>query len=94
MTFPDNLQKFLHALNNPNRQRIILLFADQPMLTVGKVAELTQLSMSTVSEHLKQLKEAGLLRSEKIGKEVEYRANVANIQAILTELGSFLQRCC
>lgn len=94
MALPDNLQKFLQALTNQNRQRIILLFADQPVLTVGEVAERTQLGMSTASEHLKQLKEAGLLRSEKIGKEVEYRANVASIQAILAELGGFLRQCC
>jgi DNA-binding transcriptional ArsR family regulator len=50
--------------------------------------------MSTVSEHLKQLKEAGLLRSEKFGKEVEYRPNVEQIQATLDLLGQFLKKCC
>ena len=94
MALPDNLHKFFHALTITNRQRIMLLFAEQPVLTVGEVAERTQLGMSTASEHLKQLKEAGLLRSEKIGKEVEYRANVASIQAILAELGGFLRQCC
>lgn len=94
MALPENVQKFLHALSNENRQRIMLLFADQPVWTVGAVAERTQLGMSTTSEHLKQLKEAGLLRSEKIGKEVEYRANVSGIQAVLAALGGFLQQCC
>lgn len=94
MTFPVPVQKFLHALANENRQRIMLLFAEQSVLTVGEVAERTQLGMSTVSEHLKQLKEAGLLCSEKVGKEVEYCANVAQIKASLAELNGFLKKCC
>ncbi len=94
MALPNTVQKFLQALTNENRQRIMLLFAEQPVLTVSEVAERTQLGMSTASEHLKQLKEAGLLRAEKKGKEVEYRANVAQIQSILAELGGFLKQCC
>lgn len=93
-TFPTSVQIFLRALTNENRQRIMLLFAKQPVLTVGKVAEITQLGMSTVSEHLKQLKEAGLLSCEKVGKEVEYRPNIQQIQATLGMLNGFLQKCC
>ncbi|MAM86412.1 ArsR/SmtB family transcription factor [Allohahella sp. A8] len=91
---PSQLRKFLKALANENRQRIMLLFAQQQVLTVGQVAELTGLGMSTVSEHLKQLGEAGLLEYEKHGKEVEYRPNVAGIQDTLEGLGDFLKKCC
>ncbi len=94
MPLPVPVQKFLQALANENRQRIMLLFSEQPVLTVGAVAERTQLGMSTASEHLKQLKEAGLLSSEKIGKEVEYRANVEQIQTILSTLSKYLNQCC
>ena len=94
MTLPNPIQKFLQALANENRQRIMLLFASQPVLTVSEVAERTQLGMSTASEHLKQLKEAGLVNSEKIGKEVEYRANIAQIQQNLDQLSAFLKQCC
>ncbi len=94
MTIPADLNKFLHALANDNRQRIMLLFAETHVMTVSVVAERTNLGMSTVSEHLKQLKEAGLLRSEKFGKEVEYRPNVEQIQATLDVLGQFLKKCC
>ena len=94
MALPNPIQKFLQALANENRQRIMLLFASQPVLTVSEVAERTQLGMSTASEHLKQLKEAGLVNSEKIGKEVEYRANIAQIQQNLDQLGAFLKQCC
>lgn len=94
MVFPTNIQKFLQALTNENRQRIMMLFAEKPVLTVSEVAEKTQLGMSTVSEHLKQLKDAGLLRSQKIGKEVEYCPNVAEIKSTLDALSAFLRKCC
>jgi DNA-binding transcriptional ArsR family regulator len=94
MTLSNDIQKFLQALSNPNRQRIMLLFAEQPVLTVGDVASRTDLGMSTVSEHLKQLREAGLLNAEKVGKEVEYRVNVARIQDLLNQLNGFLGQCC
>ena len=94
MALPPQIQRFLQALANENRQRIMLLFASQPILTVSEVAQRTGLGMSTVSEHLKLLKEAGLLTAEKIGKEVEYRANVAQIQQTLDQSGGFLKQCC
>lgn len=94
MVFPTNIQKFLQALTNENRQRIMMLFAEKPVLTVSEVAEKTQLGMSTVSEHLKQLKDAGLLRSQKIGKEVEYCPNVAEIKSTLDALSAFMRKCC
>ena len=94
MNFPTDVNKFLQALSNENRQRIMLLFSETHVMTVGVVAERTGLGMSTVSEHLKQLKEAGLLSSEKFGKEVEYRPNVAQIKITLDLLGQFLHKCC
>lgn len=94
MALPENIQKFIHALANENRQRIMLLFTDQHVLTVGEVATQLDIGMSTASEHLKQLKEAGLLRSEKQGKEVEYRPNVSEIQNSLKGLSGYLGKCC
>ncbi len=94
MSFPIEVSKFLQALSNENRQRIMLLFAAQSEMTVGEVAQQTGLGMSTVSEHLKQLREAGLLAHEKHGKEVTYTPNVAKIQSALDQLGQYLQRCC
>jgi DNA-binding transcriptional ArsR family regulator len=37
---------------------------------VGAIVEVSTLSRTTVSHHLRVLREAGVLRSEKIGKEV------------------------
>lgn len=64
------MSKVFAALGDEHRQRIMLLFERGERLNVGQVAEVSTLTRSTVSHHLKILREAGVLRSEKIGKEV------------------------
>ena len=60
------------ALGDEHRQRIVLTFERGERLNVGQIAEVSTLSRSAVSHHLKLLREAGVLASEKIGKEVYY----------------------
>ena len=64
------MSKVFAALGDEHRQRIMLLFERGERLNVGQVAEVSTLTRSTVSHHLKILREAGVLQSEKIGKEV------------------------
>jgi DNA-binding transcriptional ArsR family regulator len=64
------MSKVFAALGDEHRQRILLLFERGERLNVGQIAEVSTLGRSTVSHHLKILREAGVLRSEKVGKEV------------------------
>ena len=64
------LARVFTALGDEHRQRILLLFEPGERLNVGQIAEVSTLARSTVSHHLKILREAGVLQSEKIGKEV------------------------
>ena len=63
------------ALGDEHRQRILLTFERGERLNAGQIAEVSTLSRPTVSHHLKLLREAGVLASEKIGKEVFYWIN-------------------
>lgn len=75
---PDHWQamsKVFTALGDEHRQRILLLFEPGERLNVGHIAEVSTLSRSTVSHHLKVLREAGVLSSEKIAKEVWFWIN-------------------
>jgi DNA-binding transcriptional ArsR family regulator len=60
------------ALGDEHRQRILLTFEAGERLNVGQIVEVSTLSRSAVSHHLKILKDAGVLGSEKVGKEVYY----------------------
>lgn len=69
------MSKVFTALGDEHRQRILLLFERGERLNVGQIAEVSTLTRSTVSHHLKILREAEVLSSEKIGKEVWFWIN-------------------
>ncbi|MGE5491322.1 MAG: ArsR/SmtB family transcription factor [Actinomycetota bacterium] len=69
------MSKVFTALGDEHRQRILLLFEKGERLNVGQIAEVSTLTRSTVSHHLKILRESGVLASEKIGKEVWFWIN-------------------
>lgn len=79
------------ALGDEHRQRILLLFEKDERLNVGQIAEVSTLSRSTVSHHLKILKEAEVLGSEKIGKEVWFWINRPRLEATLGNVLAYLQ---
>lgn len=52
------------ALGNPARVRIVTTLAEQTACVTGDFVEMLPLAQSTVSQHLKVLKEAGIVRGE------------------------------
>jgi DNA-binding transcriptional ArsR family regulator len=68
------------ALGDEHRQRILLTFERGERLNVGQIVEVSTLSRSAVSHHLKLLKDAGVLQSQKQGKEVFYWIDKAFLQ--------------
>lgn len=60
------------ALGDEQRQRIMLTFEPGERLNVTQIASASTLSRTAVSHHLKVLRQAGALQSEKIGKEVYF----------------------
>jgi len=65
-----DVAKVFVAMGEPHRQRILLTFERGECLTVGQIAEVSTLSRPAVSHHLKIMREAGVLGSEKLGREV------------------------
>ena len=74
------------ALGDPQRQRLVLAFEPGERLTAGQLAEASPLNRTTVSHHLKILRHAGVLLSEKVGKEVFYTVNRKAVAAALTNV--------
>lgn len=68
--------EFCRALGDPARARLLscLLKCARPC-GVSEVAACCSLDLSTVSRHLAKLAGAGLVESEKSGREVRYRAD-------------------
>ena len=86
-----NVSKVFSALGDEHRQRILLTFEPGERLNVGQIVEVSTLSRSAVSHHLKILREAGVLDSEKIGKEVYFWLNKRQIKASLVAVMDYLK---
>lgn len=64
--------KMLRASADPNRLRILLLLKEEE-LSVAELQEILVMGQSTISTHLSQLKQAGLVEDRRTGKSNLYR---------------------
>ncbi|MBF0126631.1 MAG: winged helix-turn-helix transcriptional regulator [Magnetococcales bacterium] len=93
-SIPENwraMSKVFIALGDEHRQRILLLFEPGERLNVGQIAQVSTLSRSTVSHHLKILRDGGVLRSEKIGKEVWFWIDRNWLLIVLGNVTSYIR---
>ena len=72
-TVRDNrIARYAKALAHPARVAILRLLIKKNACVCGDIVDELPLSQSTVSEHLKELKEAGLIQGDIDGKRVCY----------------------
>jgi DNA-binding transcriptional ArsR family regulator len=71
-TKENRLAKYAKALGHPARIAILKFLAGKSTCQCGDIVEELPLSQSTVSQHLKELKEAGLIKGEIDGAKVCY----------------------
>ena len=85
------IAKVFNALGDEHRQRLLLTFEPGERLTAGQLAEVSTLSRPTVSHHLKILREAGVLRHERQGKEIFFWIDKTYLNDSLQAVLSYLQ---
>ena len=83
-----NAQTILTALGDPTRQAILDLLLDGPQ-PVGELAARLPVSRPAVSQHLKVLKEAGLVIDEASGTRRLYRLDPRGLGALRTYVDRF-----
>lgn len=71
-TADDELATLAKALGHPARVRILRLLAREEACVCGGIVDSLPLAQSTVSQHLKILKDAGLVRGDIDGPRVAY----------------------
>jgi ArsR family transcriptional regulator len=67
-----SIVKILRVVADPNRLRILLLLRDEE-LSVAELQEILTMGQSTISTHLSQLKQAGLVEDRRAGKSSLYK---------------------
>ncbi|HNT55026.1 MAG TPA: metalloregulator ArsR/SmtB family transcription factor [Anaerolineaceae bacterium] len=88
------LAGMLKALGNPIRFQIVEYLAAQQVCITNDIVRTLPLAQSTVSQHLKVLREAGLIRGEIDGPATCYCLDPEGIQWLKDQIGNWLPGCC
>ena len=75
------------AMSDPTRREILSLLQKQDM-TAGEIADRFAISNATISHHLKILREAELVTSEKEKQTITYRINMTVFQEFLAGIAA------
>ncbi|RLC51684.1 MAG: transcriptional regulator [Candidatus Cloacimonadota bacterium] len=74
--------KVFKALADASRRKIITLLKGRDM-TAGEIADQFNISKPSISEHLKILKNADLIGSERNGQFIKYFLNASIIEEVI-----------
>jgi DNA-binding transcriptional ArsR family regulator len=81
------MQAAIEALSHPTR-RAILRLVQEHELPVGELARQTGVSQPAASQHLKVLRDAGLVRGRVDGRRRLYQVDLQGLQRLRVELDS------
>ena len=93
----DGLAAVCKALSHPARLAILQTLARRGSCICGEIVDVMPLSQATVSQHLKVLKEAGLIAGVVVGPKSCYCLNTERIDTIRERFGQLfgdLENCC
>ena len=74
-TKEETLARYAKALSHPVRIRILNFLDQQACCFTGELTEEIPLAQSTISQHLKELKDAGLIQGDVMPPRVKYCIN-------------------
>lgn len=86
----DELSRLARALGNPIRVKILRLLLARDSCFCGEIVEQLPLAQATVSQHLKVLKDAGLIIGEIDGPRTCYCADRTKLDRLHRLLGGML----
>ena len=85
----EKIARFAKALGHPARIAIMQFLAKQEQCYFGDIHEELPIAKATVSQHLKELKEAGLIQGEIEAPKVKYCINRPNWALAKNLFGAF-----
>lgn len=87
-----DLAALLKALSHPARLAILTYLAESKVCMSGDITRELPLSRTTVSQHLSELKEAGLIKGEISGSKVNYCLNTSKLKDLKRRFGKFMDQ--
>nr|MBC7613147.1 winged helix-turn-helix transcriptional regulator [Pseudopedobacter sp.] len=100
-TIDQELAEFAKAISHPARVAILKVLSEKQSCICGEIVEVLPLAQSTVSQHLKELKNSGLIQGTISGPKSCYCINgekfikfQAAFNALFLQLKNQNQTCC
>jgi len=85
------LARFAKALGHPIRIYVLELLSRQLCCYSGDLTEVLPIAKSTLSQHLKELKDAGLIQGEIEAPKIKYCLNKENWELARTMFAGFFE---
>jgi len=85
------LARFAKAFSHPARIKILEILSKQDCCYSGNIAEEFPIALSTLSQHLKELKGSGLIQGETEAPRIKYCINPKNWQLAKQMMDNFLR---
>lgn len=82
--------EILRAVTHPLRLKILEFINLNPNINVNKIYSSLQLEQSITSQHLRTLRDVGLVNAHREGKYIRYTINYNKIVHIITTVENFL----
>ena len=89
----ERLARYAKALGHPTRVAILCFLARQEQCYFGDIHEELPIAKATVSQHLKELKDAGLIQGEVEAPKVKYCIDRRAWDEARALFGSFFSQC-
>jgi ArsR family transcriptional regulator len=90
----DNLDvstEILRAVAHPLRMRILEFIDQNSDINVNKIYNTLKLEQSITSQHLKILRNAGLVNTSREGKYIHYSVNYEKMAQVVKSVNNFLE---
>lgn len=88
----NELANAARVLAHPARIAILEILAGEPGCMCGSIVDKLPLAQPTVSQHLRELKQAGFVKGEIEGASVCYCLDGERLEAFGRQLGGFLEQ--
>lgn len=86
------IARFAKAISHPARVAILETLAEKNSCICGEIVDVMPLSQSTVSQHLKELREAGIIQGEIQGPASCYCINYTNLKKNIELLNNLINK--
>ncbi|MFT6150395.1 MAG: ArsR family transcriptional regulator [Saprospiraceae bacterium] len=91
----DNLHvssEILRAIAHPLRMRILEFIDNNSDINVNKIYNTLKLEQSITSQHLRILRDAGLVNTTRDGKYIHYTVNYKRVAHVVSSVDTFLEQ--